>query len=57
MPRVPALPIQVIRTQHPIGFIQPPPADGAVHLDVAVPEARIDVLDALADRAAARIGS
>ncbi len=33
------------------------PADGAVHLDVAVPEAHADVLDALADRAAARIGS
>lgn len=33
------------------------PADGAVHLDVTVPEARVDVLDALADRAAARIGS
>ncbi len=32
-------------------------ADGAVHLDVAVPEARVGVLDALADRAAARIGS
>jgi len=33
------------------------PADGAVHLEVAVPEAYVDVLDALADRAAARIGS
>ena len=33
------------------------PAGGAVHLDVAVPEAHAGVLDALADRAAARIGS
>jgi hypothetical protein len=33
------------------------PADGAVHLEVAVPEAHVDVLDALVDRAAARIGS
>jgi hypothetical protein len=32
-------------------------ADGAVHLEVAVPEAHVAVLDALADRAAARIGS
>jgi hypothetical protein len=31
--------------------------DGAVQLDVAVPEARVDVLDALADRAAAGMGS
>jgi hypothetical protein len=30
------------------------PADGAVQLDVAVPEAHAGVLDALADRAAAR---
>jgi hypothetical protein len=33
------------------------PADGAVHFDVAVPEAHADVLDALAGRAAAGIGS
>jgi hypothetical protein len=30
------------------------PADGAVQLDIAVPEAQAGVLDALADRAAAR---
>ena len=33
------------------------PAAGAVQLDVAVPEAHAGVLDALADRAAAWIGS
>ena len=32
-------------------------ADGAVRLDVQVPDAHVDVLDALADRAAARIRS
>jgi hypothetical protein len=32
------------------------PADGAVQLDVAVPEAHADVLDALANRAAAGTG-
>ena len=31
--------------------------DGAVQLDVEVPDAHVDVLDALADRAAAGIGS
>jgi hypothetical protein len=33
------------------------PADGAVHLDVAVPEAYAGILDALAYRAAARARS
>lgn len=33
------------------------PADDAVHLEVAVPEAQAGILDALADRAAARIRS
>jgi hypothetical protein len=32
------------------------PADGAVDLDIAVPEAHAGVLDALADRATARTG-
>lgn len=31
--------------------------DGGLHLDVAVPDAQVAVLDALAERASARIGS
>ncbi len=33
------------------------PVDGALQLDVEVPAARVDVLDALAERAAARVDS